>query len=203
MFLHQSANLDENLYHACDLWHMHQDWKIEHWEEKYIYTHTQVAHLRFRISALPHCYQVEQVAFQVDMVLVLVSALWVALVEVHLCLCVSGVFGDSVLCHFCKEGSRLSDFPKHSRVSFHRSLHIFVPRQLNSRFFPSRTYAWGFLIRNCISSNAPHENLPLAISTIFKARRMSDCSSCTRPPCLAIVADMFKTYQKLVAASTY
>jgi len=30
---------------------------------------------------------------------------------------------------------------------------------------------------------------------------MSDCSSCTRPPCLAKVADMLKTYKKLVAAS--
>ena len=30
---------------------------------------------------------------------------------------------------------------------------------------------------------------------------MSYCSSCTRPPCLAIVADMLKTYKTLVAAS--
>jgi hypothetical protein len=36
---------------------------------------------------------------------------------------------------------------------------------------------------------------------IFKARRMSDCSSYNRPPCLAIVADMLKTYMILVAAS--
>jgi hypothetical protein len=35
----------------------------------------------------------------------------------------------------------------------------------------------------------------------FKARRMSDYSSCTRPPCLAIVADMLKTYKQLVVAS--
>jgi len=32
---------------------------------------------------------------------------------------------------------------------------------------------------------------------------MSDFSSCTRPPCLAKVADILKTYKKLVAASTY
>jgi hypothetical protein len=36
---------------------------------------------------------------------------------------------------------------------------------------------------------------------MFKARLMSDCSSCTRPPCLAIIADMLNTYKKLVAAS--
>jgi len=36
---------------------------------------------------------------------------------------------------------------------------------------------------------------------ISQARRMSDCSSCTWPPCLAIVADMLKSYKKFVAAS--
>jgi hypothetical protein len=41
----------------------------------------------------------------------------------------------------------------------------------------------------------------LAILDIFKARRMSDCSSCNWPPCLATVAGMWKTYKKLVAAS--
>jgi hypothetical protein len=30
---------------------------------------------------------------------------------------------------------------------------------------------------------------------------MSECSSCTRPPCLAIVADMLKTYKTLVDGS--
>jgi hypothetical protein len=42
----------------------------------------------------------------------------------------------------------------------------------------------------------------LVILAILKARRMSDCFSCTRPPCLAIVADMLKTYKTLVAALT-
>jgi hypothetical protein len=31
--------------------------------------------------------------------------------------------------------------------------------------------------------------------------RMSDCSSCSRTPCLAIVADMLKAYETLVDAS--
>jgi len=48
---------------------------------------------------------------------------------------------------------------------------------------------------------AARENRPLAIFAIFKARHMPDCSSCTRPPCLAIVAEMLKTYKMVVAAS--
>ena len=68
-------------------------------------------------------------------------------------------------------------------------------------FFSSRSSARGFLISCCISPIAARENPPLAILAIFKARHMSDCSSCTRPPCLAILVDMLKTYNKLVAAS--
>jgi len=68
-------------------------------------------------------------------------------------------------------------------------------------FFSSRTSARGFLIACCVSSIAARENPPLANLSIFKARRMSDCSSCTWPPWLAIVADMLKTYKKFVAAS--
>jgi len=64
----------------------------------------------------------------------------------------------------------------------------------------SQTSAWGVLICNCISSIEAHKHPPLAILPIFKARRMSDCSSCTRPPYLAMVADMLKTYKELVAA---
>jgi len=69
------------------------------------------------------------------------------------------------------------------------------------RFFSSRTWARGFLIRYCVSSTPARENLPLAMLAMFKARRMSDCSRCTRPLCLAIVADMLNIYKKLVAAS--
>jgi len=52
-----------------------------------------------------------------------------------------------------------------------------------------------------VSSIAAREKPSFAILAIFKARRMSDCSSCTRPHCLAIVADMLKTYKTLVATS--
>jgi len=61
------------------------------------------------------------------------------------------------------------------------------------RFFSSQTSAWGFLIRNCVSYIVAGENPPLAILAIFMASGMSDCSSCTRPPCIAIVADMMQT----------
>jgi len=71
------------------------------------------------------------------------------------------------------------------------------PGNTTPRFFSSRTSAWGFLIGNCVSSIAACENSPLAILAIFKARRMSDCSSCTPPPYLAIVADMLKTYKEI------
>jgi hypothetical protein len=56
-------------------------------------------------------------------------------------------------------------------------------------------------MRYCISCIAACENPQLAIPPIFNARHMSDCSSCTQPPCLAILADMLKSYKKLVAAS--
>jgi len=67
--------------------------------------------------------------------------------------------------------------------------------------FSSRTSACGFLIRYYVSSIAAREECSLAILAIFNAWRISDYSSCTRPPCLAIVGDMLKTYKPLVAAS--
>jgi len=69
------------------------------------------------------------------------------------------------------------------------------------RLLSSRISARSFLIMCCVSSMAVRKQHFLAILAIFKARGMSDCSSCTRPPCLAIVADMLKTYLKFVAAS--
>jgi len=75
------------------------------------------------------------------------------------------------------------------------------PGNTTPRFFSSWTSARGLLISWCLSSIAARKNASLAFLAIFKARRMSDCSSCTRPPCLAIVADMLKTYKELFAAS--
>jgi len=66
-------------------------------------------------------------------------------------------------------------------------------------FFFSRTWGCGFLMRYFVSSIVAREKPYLGILAIFNARRMSDCSSCTWPSCLALVADMWKTYKTLVA----
>ena len=66
-----------------------------------------------------------------------------------------------------------------------------------TRFFTSWTSTRGFLIRNSVSSLAAHNHPLLAILAILEARRISDCSSCTRPPCLAIVAGMLKTCNEI------
>ena len=58
-------------------------------------------------------------------------------------------------------------------------------------------------MRYCTLSIPACESTHLTILAIFKAKRMSDCSSCTRPPCPAIVADMLKAYKKSVVASKY
>jgi len=77
------------------------------------------------------------------------------------------------------------------------------PEDSTRLFFSSRTSAWGFFMRYCISFIVVHKNFSSAIFAIFKARRTSECSSCTRPPCLSVVADILKTYKKCVSASTY
>jgi len=78
---------------------------------------------------------------------------------------------------------------------------LLCPANTTPRFFSSRTTARGFLISCCVYLLTARKNPSLAMLATLKARHMSDCSSCTRPPCLAIVADMLKTYKKLVAAS--
>ena len=102
MCLHQSADLNWNLYRTCDPWHMHQDWNIERWEEEYVYIHMRVAHLQFLNFVLHHCHWVTQVAFWADVASVLV--------EVHILLCATSMPVDSVLCNFGKECSRPDDF---------------------------------------------------------------------------------------------
>jgi len=82
---------------------------------------------------------------------------------------------------------------KHSWVNFYPSLHHGGPGNSAPHFNSSRTSAWGFLVRYCVSFIAASLNSPMAILAMFNTRNMSDYSSCTRPPCLAIVADMLKT----------
>jgi len=90
---------------------------------------------------------------------------------------------------------------KHCSVALYCCLHILGLGNSTPHCISSRTSVRGFLIRYCVSSIAAHKNSPLAILAIFKARRMSDSSSCTQPTCLAWLADMLKTYKILEAAS--
>jgi len=78
---------------------------------------------------------------------------------------------------------------------------ILCAGNLTLRVFYSRTLEQGFLITYWGSTNAEHEHPSLAILAWFNARCMWDSSSCTRPPCLAMVAALLKTYLKIVAGS--
>ena len=78
---------------------------------------------------------------------------------------------------------------------------MLCPENTTPQFVSCWTSAQAFSISCCVSSIVARKNPPVVILAIFKERRMSDYSSCTRPPCLAIVADMLKTYRKLIAAS--
>jgi len=70
-------------------------------------------------------------------------------------------------------------FINHCWVSFHRSFHLFMPRDPNSsllHFSDFGTKSSNQLL-SLLHCSVP--NPPLAILAIFKARRMSDCSGCT------------------------
>jgi len=75
------------------------------------------------------------------------------------------------------------------------------PGNSTPRWFSSQISESGFMIRFCVSSVEACEDPHLAILAIFTARHMSDCSSCTWPPCLVIVSDMMRTYKQWVAAA--
>ena len=64
-----------------------------------------------------------QVAFRVEVALVLVLAVWVGLEEVRPCLSASSVSVDSWRCHFGKEGSR--------QFHFHKPLPGVIPLQVS------------------------------------------------------------------------
>ena len=119
-------------------------------------------------------------------------------VPVPLCLhCVCGFFGMP-----CWQGRHpaIWFWPSIARCLSIAAFTILSPGNSTPHFFSSRTSAQGLLIRNCISSIVTRERPSLDIFATSKARCMSDCSNCTRPPCLAIVADMLKTFNILVAA---
>jgi hypothetical protein len=104
MDLHQSANLDKNLYDGGNPWHTDLDWEILRGEEEDVGKQLPVAHLLFRSCDISHYHPVAQLAFRAEVASVVV--------EVHSWLCVSSISVDSVVCHFGKEGSHLFDFHK-------------------------------------------------------------------------------------------
>ena len=95
--------------------------KIERWEAKYGYTHMRVAYLLFRTS---HCLQMAQVAIR--------AAVAPVLVEVHPCLCASGVSLDFCGAILARKAAVRLIFANHCRVSFDRSLHLVMPGKLNT-----------------------------------------------------------------------
>jgi len=119
-----SANLEYNLYRACFPWQMHYDWKIECLEVENAYIHTWMAYLLFHNFRFPQRHLVAQVAFRAEVPPVVEEVRWFR--------CASSGSPDSLLYHFGMEGSRPYDFVNHCRVSSHRSLHLVMPRKLNS-----------------------------------------------------------------------
>jgi len=77
-----------------------------------VYIQIQQAGLGFWNFGRDYGRRMAQVAFRVEVALVLLSAVWVGLEEVRLCLCASSVPVDYWQCHFGKEGSRQFDFDK-------------------------------------------------------------------------------------------
>jgi len=121
--------------------------------------------------------------------------------EVHLFLCVSSVSADSLRRHFGEEGGRHLVMTKYCRVSLYRSLHLCMPRKLNTPLLLFSDLGAWFLNEIFRFLYCGARKAFLGHFGHIHGRRMSDCSSCTRPPCLAIVADMLKTYKTLVNAS--
>jgi len=110
MFLPQSANLDQSLYHAGYPGNTHQDWQNQHLEQKYVDTSIQVANCWFGKFGHSHCHQVAQLALEMHMVLVQVSAGCIGLVEIHPFLCAFSMSADSLLCNVGKECSHPCGF---------------------------------------------------------------------------------------------
>ena len=177
MFLYQWANRDSILYRVGYSWHMHKDWKIVRWEMEHLNKHIQVANCRFRTFEITHCHHVAQLAFQVEMVLVVVYSFCVGGEVVHPFLCTSRV---------CKFFAVPAWQRRHLFVWFWRSkagclciaaFPILCPRNSTPSFFSLWTAAQGILISYWVSSIAAQEIPALPISAILKARGMSNCSS--------------------------
>jgi len=80
------------------------------------------------------------------------------------------------------------------------AFNLLYPGTTTPRFVASQTSGPGLLIICCVSSIAAWKNPSLVILATYKARYITDCSSCTQPFWLAILAAMLKTYKQIVAA---
>jgi len=100
-----------------------------------------------------------------------------------------------------RKASSVLVLTKHCRVSFYRSLYLFKLRELNTPLLLFSDLGARFIDQVMCFLYHGAQNPSLAILAIFRARRMSDCCSWTRPPCVSIVADMLKTFKESVAAS--
>jgi len=89
----------------------------------------------------------------------------------------------------------------HGWESFYRSYHLCMPRKLNSLLLFFAEFGPRFLDQALRLLYSGAWKPFFGHCCLFKATHLLDCSCCTWPPCLAIVADMLKTYKKLVAAS--
>jgi hypothetical protein len=119
---HQWANPEYNLYHACDPWHMNQDWKIEHWEAEYVYTHSRVAHRLLRTSL---CHQLVQVAFRAKVAPVMV--------EVYRAFAPPAWLWIFCGASWAKKVAICLIFANDWQVSFDCSLHHVMPGKVNTR----------------------------------------------------------------------
>ena len=89
----------------------------------------------------------------------------------------------------------------HFQVSFYCSLHPFMPRKLNSPLLLYSDFSARFLVQLLLLLYCSAEKPFFGHFGLFNTRHMSDCSSCTQAPWLAIVADMMKIYKKFVSVS--
>jgi hypothetical protein len=179
-------------------------------EEKYAHMYIRPTNWWFREVDHQKCYQLRRVVFRAVVASPLESALESALdsavclswAEVYLFLCVSSASVDTLWCNFGQKGIwGLWFWRSIAGCLAITAFTLLCPGNSTPCFFSCRTSARGFLNHYFFSSTVARENRPLEILARFKARSMLDCSSYTRPPCLAIGADMLNTYKKSVAAS--
>jgi len=98
---------------------------------------------------------------------------------------------------FGEEGAGHFGYDEVCRVSLYRSLHLCMPRKLNTPLLLFSDLGAWFLNEIFRFLYCGARKAFLAILAIFNGRRMSDCSSCTRPPCLAIVARHVENLQDI------